>query len=40
MYTSLLITATSKSSHLLKSVYQFLIAAVYQFTSAGDTAFE
>jgi hypothetical protein len=33
------IKATPKSSHLLKSVYQFSIAAVYQFTSAADMEF-
>jgi RNA-directed DNA polymerase len=29
--------AAPQSSHLLKSVYQFSIAAVYQFTTAADT---
>ncbi|MDQ2821960.1 MAG: hypothetical protein M3Y65_16465 [Pseudomonadota bacterium] len=28
--------AAPQSSHLLKSVYQFSIAAVYQFTTAAD----
>jgi hypothetical protein len=28
---------SAKSSHLLKLVYQFSIAALYQFTSAADT---
>jgi hypothetical protein len=28
--------AAPQSSHLLKSVYQFSIAEVYQFTTAAD----
>jgi len=36
-YTSSVIMAAFKIGHLLKSVYQFSIGALYQFTSGSDT---
>lgn len=35
-YTSSVIMAAFKIGHLLKSVYQFSIGALYQFTSGSD----
>src|SRR3990172_641326 len=36
-YTSSVIMAAFKIGHLLKSVYQFSIGALYKFTSGSDT---